>query len=224
VIGFYVYRNATRLNRAPLARSFLEEKGAEIGARTVVIPHLQSTVSLWMLRLDSELVYNGDAGATEPGPASRRHGVELANYYSPKPWLIFDGDVSWSQARFDGFNAAGPYIPEAVNRVVSGGASLDNYRRLFGSVRLRYFGPRPLVADNSVRSKATTLVNAEAGYQATKHLRVNLEVFNLGNAQASDIDYYFTSRLPGEPLQGVDDIHTHPTAPRTARVNLIIRF
>jgi hypothetical protein len=78
----------------PLVRG----RGAEVGVRTVTVPHLQSTVSLWALHLESELVYNGDVGATEPGPASRRYGVELANYYSPKPWLIFDGDFSWSQA------------------------------------------------------------------------------------------------------------------------------
>ena len=40
----------------------------------------------------------------------------------------------------------------------------------------------------------------------------------------SDIDYYFASRLPGEPLDGVDDIHTHPTAPRTFRVSLVLGF
>jgi hypothetical protein len=40
--------------------------------------------------------------------------------------------------------------------------------------------------------------------------------------QASDIDYYYTSRLPGEPLGGIDDIHLHPAAPRTARVSLIV--
>jgi hypothetical protein len=44
-----------------------------------------------------------------------------------------------------------------------------------------------------VCSEATTLLNVEGGYQATKHVRVNLEVFNLGNAQVSDIDYFFTS-------------------------------
>jgi len=204
----------------PLVRA----RGAEIGVRTVRLTHLQSTLSLWTLHLDSELVYNGDLGATEPGPASQRHGVEFANYYSPRPWLIFDGDLSWSQARFDGFNEAGPYIPEAVNRVVSAGASLDNYHRLFGSLRLRYFGPRPLVEDNSVRSRATTLVNLEGGYQATKHARLNLEIFNLTNMRASDIDYYFTSRLPGEPLDGVQDIHTHPTVPRTVRFTLSVGF
>jgi outer membrane receptor protein involved in Fe transport len=204
----------------PLVRA----KGAEVGVRTVVVPHLQSTVSLWTLRLGSELVYDGDAGATEPGPASKRYGVEFANYYSPKPWLVFDGDYSWSRARFSAFNEAGPYVPEAVDTVISGGASIDNLHKTFASLRLRYFGPRPLIEDNSVRSKATTLVNLEAGYQLLPGLRVNLEVFNLANESVSDIDYYFASRLPGEPLSGIEGIHTHPAVPRTARVSMIIGF
>jgi hypothetical protein len=80
----------------PLVRA----KGAEVGLRTVAIPRLQTTVALWSLRLASELVYNGDAGATEPGPASARYGLEISNYYSPTKWLVFDGDLSFSRARF----------------------------------------------------------------------------------------------------------------------------
>ncbi len=204
----------------PLVRA----KGAEVGFRTVKVPHLQSTVSLWTLRLDSELVYNGDIGGTEPGPASKRWGVEFTNYYSPKPWLVFDGDLSKSQARYSEFNPDGQYVPEAVDLVISGGASIDNFHRTFASLRLRYFGPRTLTADDSIRSKATTLLNLEGGYQLAKQLRVNVEVFNLANAAVSDIDYYFASRLPGEPLSGVEDIHTHPAVPRTARVSLIVGF
>ena len=204
----------------PLVRA----KGAEVGVRTVALPHLQSTISLWTLRLGSELVYNGDLGATEPGPASKRYGIEIANYYSPRPWLIFDADVSKSTARFSEFNEAGQDVPESVDLVISGGASIDNFHRTFASLRLRYFGPRPLVEDNSRRSKATTLVNLEGGYQLARQLRVNLEVFNLANSKVSDIDYYFASRLPGEPLDGVEDFHTHPTAPRTFRVSLVLGF
>jgi len=204
----------------PLVRA----TGAEAGVRTVTVRHLQSTVSLWALHLASELVYNGDVGATEPGPASKRYGVEFANYYSPKPWLVFDGDLSWSQARFSEFNEAGPYVPEAVNTVVSGGASIDNFHRTFASLRLRYFGPRPLVEDNSVRSKATTLLNFEGGYQFAKALRLNAQIYNLFDAEVSDIDYYFASRLPGEPVEGIEDIHVHPAVPRTLRVSFVVGF
>jgi outer membrane receptor protein involved in Fe transport len=75
-----------------------------------------------------------------------------------------------------------------------------------------------------VQSKATTLVNLQAGYQVGKNAKLALDVFNLFNAADSDIDYFYTSRLLGEPLEGIDDIHTHPTPPRTARINLVLRF
>ena len=204
----------------PLVRA----TGAEVGVRTVAVKHLQSTISLWTLRLGSELVYNGDIGATEPGPSSKRYGVEFANYYAPKKWLIFDGDLSMSRARFTEDTGGGQFVPEAVGVVVSGGASVDNFHRMFGSLRLRYFGPRALVEDDSVRSKATTLLNIEGGYGFTNNLRLNVELFNVANAQVSDIDYFFASRLPGEPPGGVEDIHIHPAVPRTARVGLVVGF
>jgi len=72
----------------------------------------------------------------------------------------------------------------------------------------------------SVRSKATKLVNLEGGYQVRKNVRAVCEVFNLFDDAVSDIDYYFASRLPGEPLGGVNDIHSHPAVPRTARLGL----
>lgn len=204
----------------PLVRA----KGAEIGMRSVAIPHLQTTVSLWMLRLGSELVYNGDVGATEPGPASRRHGVEVANYFSPLRWLVFDGDLSFSSATFAGEALAGQFVPEAVNTVISAGVSVDGLHRMSGSLRWRYFGPRPLVEDDSVRSKSTSLANLQLGYQPIRRLRVTVDLFNLFNTTASDIDYYFTSRLPGEPLEGIDDLHFHPAVPRTLRVNATVTF
>jgi outer membrane receptor protein involved in Fe transport len=204
----------------PLVRA----TGAELGLRTVALAHLQTTVSLWTLRLGSELVYNGDAGATEPGPASERHGVELANYYSPSRWLTFDADLSLSRARFTDPDPAGQYVPEAVGTVVSAGASIDGFHRAVGSLRWRYFGPRALVQDDSVRSKATSLVNLQGGYQLLKNLRATADVFNLFDGKVSDIDYYFASRLPGEPLGGIQDIHIHPAVPRTIRISAVIAF
>lgn len=204
----------------PLVRA----RGAEIGIRTVAVPHLQSTVSWWTLRLGSELVYNGDVWATEPGPASQRHGVEIANYYSPTRWLMLDADISRSTARFMEANPGAQYVPEAVGTVVSAGVGVNGFRRTFAGLRWRYFGSRALVEDNSVRSRPTSVVNLQAGRQLSKSLRVTTDVFNLFDARHSDIEYYFASRLPGEPLQGVDDIHFHPVVPRTMRVSMIVGF
>ena len=204
----------------PLVRA----KGAEVGLRTVAARHLQSTVTLWTLSLASELVFAGDAGTTEASRPSHRYGVEWANYFTPRPWLILDGDVSWSHAQFTDVGPAGDRVPGSVATVISAGATLDSRRNVFGSVRLRYFGPRALVEDDSVRSKATSLVNLEGGYRLARNLKVAVDVFNLLNAKNSDIDYYYTSRLRGEPLDGISDIHFHPTLPRTARLNLVVGF
>jgi outer membrane receptor protein involved in Fe transport len=207
-------------NPADRVTPLVRAKGAEVGIRTVALPHLHSTVSVWTLRLASELVYNGDAGATEPGPASTRHGVEIANYYSPSRWLVLDADVSLSQARF----VHGAHVPEAVGTVVSAGMTVSNVHRVSGSIRLRYFGSRALIEDNSVRSNPTTMVNAGIWYQLTKHVRITGDVFNLLNAKDSDIDYFFASRLPGEAPAGIEDVHFHPTVPRTLRAGLTVGF
>ncbi|PWT83581.1 MAG: TonB-dependent receptor [Blastocatellia bacterium] len=204
----------------PLVRA----KGAEAGVRTIAVPHLQTSMALWSLDLDSELVFLGDAGTTEAGRPSRRYGVELASYYTPRPWMTFDFDVSMSRAHFSNADPAGAHIPGSVETVVSGGATFESFHNLFGSVRLRYFGPRPLIEDNSIRSEATTLVNLEGGYRLAKDVKIRLDVFNVLNVRNSDIDYYYASRLPGEPAGGVNDIHFHPTLARNARISLVFGF
>jgi hypothetical protein len=204
----------------PLVRA----KGAEVGVRTIRIRGLQSTLSLWYLDLDSELLFVGDAGTTEAGRPSRRAGVEWANYARLKPWLTVDGDLAWSRARFQDADPAGPYIPGALDQVASAGVTVEPSRVVFGSVRLRHFGPRPLVEDATVRSNGTSLWNGAIGYRLSPAARVVLEGFNLFDAAVSDIDYFYRSRLPGEPLDGVDDVHTHPALPRTLRLAMHVSF
>jgi outer membrane receptor protein involved in Fe transport len=204
----------------PLVRA----KGAEGGIRTVAIPHLQSSLTVWTLSLASELVFTGDAGTTEPSRPSHRYGVEFANYYAPRPWLFLDGDISWSHARFTESDPVGDDVPGSVGTVISAGVTLDSLRNVYGSLRLRYFGPRSLIEDDTVRSEATSLLNFEGGYKLSKRAKIGVDVFNLLNARDSDIDYYYASRLPGEPAGGVNDIHLHPTLSRTARINLIVGF
>jgi hypothetical protein len=108
--------------------------------------------------------------------------------------------------------------------VISGGLTFEPRNRAFGSLRVRHFGPRPLIEDASVMSKSTTLWNGEVGYSLTSRARLVLDLFNVFDAEVSDIDYFYRSRLPGEPADGVDDVHTHPSLPRSARVTLQVGF
>ena len=204
----------------PLVRA----RGAELGIRTVRVRRLQSTVALWYLGFDSELLFIGDAGITEASRPSRRFGVEWTNYARLKAWLTAEADMSFSRARFTDHAAEGDVIPGALDRVVSGALTVEPAKRVFGSIRLRHFGPRPLIENASVRSESTTIWNGEIGYGVTSRTRLMFEMFNLLDSKVSDIDYFYTSRLPGEPLVGVEDIHLHPSLPRAARVTLQMSF
>jgi TonB dependent receptor/Carboxypeptidase regulatory-like domain/TonB-dependent Receptor Plug Domain len=204
----------------PLARA----EAAEVGVRCLPLPGWQTTVSLWALDIASELVFSGDAGTTEASRPSRRYGVEWSNSFRVRPWLTLDADVALSHARFRDGSSAGAFIPGAPRSVVSAGFSVEGIAGFFGSLRVRYFGPRPLVEDGSVRSEASSAVNALVGYEILRGVRARVELFNLLDAKVSDVDYAYRSRLPGEPAEGVEDLHFHPAAPRSARFGLSYAF
>ncbi len=204
----------------PLVRA----RGAELGLRTLAVKGLHATAALWQLDLDSELLFVGDAGTTEASRPSRRRGIELTADYAPRDWLKLDASYAFSRARFTDDDPAGDRIPGAIEGVFAAGAAVHDAGRWSGSLRVRFFGPRPLIEDDSVRSKASTLVNADVSFLLKPGWSIQASVFNLLDAKVSDIDYSYTSRLPGEPTDGVDDIHTHPSPPRTFRVGLVGSF
>ena len=203
----------------PLVRA----KGAELGVRTLAIPKAHATLALWSLDLDSEQLYVGDAGTTEASRPSRRLGFECAVDYVPRPWLALDASFAWSRARFTDDGPKGDRIPSGIEGVASAGIALTGRRGWLGNLRWRYFGPRALVEDDSVRSKPAHVFTAQVGY-GFRRLSVKLDVFNLFDSAVSDIDYFYASRLPGEPAPGRPDIHRHPMEPRTVRLGVGVRF
>ena len=203
----------------PLVRS----RGLELGVRSEVIAGLQSALSVYRLDFDSELTFAGDAGTTQAGRPSRRLGFEFSNYYKPTQWLTVDADVSFARARFRNVDPAGDRIAGAVEGVASLALAVDNLGPYFGALQLRYFGPRPLIEDNSVRSKSTSTLNGRIGYKVSPGVKVELEGFNLTNRKDSAIDYFYTSQLKGE-VAPVADIHFHPIESRSFRLTLIANF
>lgn len=204
----------------PLVRT----KGAEIGVRTRAVEQLQTSLSLWMMDSDSELVFAGDTGGTEPTGPSRRSGIEWANYWTPASWFILDADVAISRARYkDPSSSGGAYIPEAIEQTVSIGAAVTDYDDYFGGLRLRYFGSRALIEDNSVRSKPSTLVNLKAGRHVAENFDLSMDVYNLFNAKTYDIEYYYESQLATETAPVLDHM-VHPGEPRSVRLTLTYRY
>lgn len=203
----------------PLVRT----NGYEVGVRTEVVRGWQSSVSLWQLDAASELLFVGDAGTTEPSRPSRRYGVEWTNFYTLTDWLAFDADLSWSHARFKDTAPEGDFIPGAVTTTANLGVTVDHLGSWFGALRMRYFGPRPLIEDNSVRSQASALTNLRLGYRIDKRTNIALDVYNLFDRKVNDIEYWYDSQLANE-TSPVFDRHVHPTEPRTLRVTLSHRF
>ena len=199
-------------------------RGGELGLRSEIVPGLQSSLALWRLDIDSELVFVGDAGETEPSRASRRSGIEWNNHYIAAPWLLFDLDLAASRARYTQDDPVGNFIPGSLDKVASFGVTVTDIGRWFGAFEMRYFGPRPLIEDNSVRSASTALAYARVGYKFSPATSLTLDAFNLFDRQASDVDYYYPSRLPGEAADGVNDIHFHPVEPRSFRLTLAHKF
>ena len=170
---------------------------------------------MFVLEYASELLFVGDAGTTEASRPSRRVGFEWTNHYKPLPWLGFDLDVAMTRARFTDFDPAGDYIPGSPNMVVSAGVVVGKATGWFGAAKLRYFGPRPLIEDNSVRSSPTTLVNARVGYRFENGMRLQLDAYNLFNVKANQIEYYYESRLASEPVRR-RDLRPPPPSGRAA--------
>ncbi len=210
------------LTAAERVNPMVRARGAEIGVRTAALRYTQLALTAWSLELDSELLYVGDAGVTEANRASRRRGLELGAYFTPREWLTIDADLAWSHARFSEFDATGNHIPGAVDRVASMGIALQHPNGWFGGARFRHFGAAPLIEDDSVRSDPTTLVNIEAGFRFTRW-SLSLAAFNVFDSTDNDITYFYESRLADEPAP-VADRHFHPVEPRTLRMTVETRW
>jgi outer membrane receptor protein involved in Fe transport len=170
---------------------------------------------------------------TTPGRPGQRKGIELTASYKPLPWLRLDGDFAATHARYaNGDNGAadtepghpGSYIPGAANMIASASATLEDLGPWFGALRFRYFARRPLIEDNSVTSKPTTLVDLRVGYKFSEQARLWLDILNLfDNTGAHRIDYFYPSQLANETAP-VYDVHFKPVEPLSVRFTLSMTF
>ena len=220
----------------------VQTKGGEVGVRTAAVPHLQSTLSLWYLHSNSELQQDGDTGGTVASEqSSNRYGIEWANFYTPLEHWAFDFDLADSRAQFtqiDPGDAAytnvgggqypvqgpgGRWVPEAVGLVISSGVTVQSYKGFWGSLRLRYFGPRNLTSDAIYRSASTALLNAEVGYHINEKWSIEAQLFNLLDRYDHDIDYAYISRITPTAAAAFTDVF-HPVEPFQVRVGFRYTF
>ena len=205
------------VTRAP---ALVGSVGKEIGARTEIIPGLQSSLALWSLNSSSELVYSADSGGTGINGASKRYGVEFNNHMVINDHLLFDADLAWTRARFAHQNengATGDQIPNAVSKVASIGLSAHKVGPWSGDVKLLYIGGYPLSQDGVLRAPSAIVTNLRVQHQLNAWAALSLDVLNVFDRKYSDIayeqDYRITSTGPVVP----NGITVHPGEPRELR-------
>jgi outer membrane cobalamin receptor len=96
------------------------------------------------------------------------------------------------------------------------------------SSTVRFVGPRDADEERTQTARGYTLVEIGARYRydlpGGRALDVFLTIENLFNVDWRETQFYDTSRLPGEPPPGVNDIHYTPGNPRTFLGGLAYRF
>lgn len=221
-------QDGTATTAVPL---IVKAKGSELGMRAAPLPGWNSSLSVWQMDLASELVFIGDEGITEPKGASQRHGVEWSNYITPVDGWIIDADIAWSQARFKEANPenGGRHVPNAIPLTASLGLSADNGGPWFGGLRLRYLGAYALEESAEQKSAPFWMANLKAGYRFSPKLQLTLDVLNLFDKKANDIEYWGGACTRNETLGGtcnggIDGRLVHPLEPRSLRLGLRVSF
>ena len=204
---------------APL---FSRAEGAEVGAR-YENGGFTTTASFWGLKLSSELVYQGDSGDTATTSATTRTGVELLVNWLIRPGIDLDLAAAATHARYDDNAAGGNRIPNALEYVVTAGATVRVSANSSAEITVRRVGPAPLIETNAARSRPATVANLSYNYNIGS-ATLSVEMLNVFDSRNNDITYFYTSRLRGEPIDGVDDYHFHPVEPREVRAAIRYSF
>jgi outer membrane receptor protein involved in Fe transport len=198
----------------------------EIGLRTDIIPKVHIQIAAFQQDFNSELVYNADTGQDEAGAPSRRKGLEFSAQYHPLRWLELNTDLSFAKPRYRtndlaAYGLNGPYIADAPYFTYSAGILVNNLGRWSGSLQWRRLGTHPLSdGDRLPEDNGYSEFNLDVSYALPHGWKIGATVLNIFNSKDDAADYYYTTRLPGEPAEGVTDFQVHPLDPRAARFTL----
>jgi hypothetical protein len=205
--------------------------GYEFGFRTRILPRTDISATYWFLNLQSELVFNSDDGTTTALGATHREGLEFATKIRLLDWLTFDGAFTYTtHANFLHPTLAAtpdPVPGTAIPLAPIWTARWDLTARLpWGlstDLGMIYVGNRALDPLRQQTARGYTLFNWTGRYRY-KNLEAFLSIENLTNTEWREGQFFFTSRLQGEPAAGVPDVHFTPGNPRTFLGGLTLRF
>lgn len=180
--------------------------GYELGARTRQFDKLDIAAALWLIDLDSELVFSGDAGSDEASPQTRRWGIDFETRYQILRWLSVDYDLSFADPRFRGeeaiAEAGGSAIPLAPTLYMNGGITAELPYGFSVGLRGRYLDDRPANEDRTLVARGFFLLDLVGRYR-WRNLELSLQMLNLTNTDWREAQFADNSCVRSEQ-QGVD--------------------
>jgi outer membrane receptor protein involved in Fe transport len=194
-------------------------QGWELGLRTRLAERLDLAIAYWWLNLQREFVFVGDEGVTEVNPRSRRRGVEVSTEAELLPWLFLQGDLGYSSAEF----SSGGKVPQAPRLVASAGLVARHPSGFSAELRYKTLGERYGTESHEPRLRSWSVWNLQGRYRRGP-VEVSVTLENLFDSDWESAEYFYASRVPGEPPEGVEDRHFVPGYPRNVRVGLSFFF
>jgi len=202
--------------------ALVRAKGSEIGLRFEPYQGLNVTLAHFWMTLDSELLFVGDAGTSEPNEATRRRGIEFTAFWKFSDNWVLDFNATKNHARFSTLPRGFNHVPDAHEVTANAGITYIHPKGFTGSFRVRHFSDSPLEESNSVRKPGTTLFNLGLSWDLG-HSEIGLDVLNVFDSKGDDINYWFESQLAGES-EAVEDFHFHPVESRAYRLMYRYKF
>ncbi len=227
--AFYLYTgkgfhsNDTRVVIAQNAIQTLPAAyGADLGMRFKPYKQLVLNPAVWVLYLEQEFVYVGDAAVVEPGGKTMRKGIDLSARWQIVEWLFIDADINYTLANAIDSPEGENYIPLAAPLTSIGGINIQTQKGWNGSVRYRYMADRPANEAGSVIAEGYFINDLVLNY-TTEQYEIGVEVQNIFNVEWNEAQFDTESRLQDE-LMPVSELHFTPGVPFFAKANMSIYF
>jgi hypothetical protein len=218
-------------------RPLVQSVGYELGTRTRRFDdRLSASAALWLIDLESEIVFCGDCGFIEgaqtgtsfgqQGP-TRRWGVDFDVRYEIADWLFADYDLSWADPRFKD----GLAIPIAPTLFMNGGLTAEFANGFSAAARIRYLDDRPANENRTLTAPGYILMDLFLKYR-WKNVELGVDFLNIGDFDWQEAVFADTSCVASEVRNGrcgnprgpVDDIHFTPGDPFAVRGRMIVYF
>ena len=210
------------LTGAPVTRKdiFIPVTSGEIGMNYQT-ERVRTSVAVWHKKSDAEIIFSPERNTTISSRSSKRTGIEWFTKYSPDENLSLDFSATYARMKYtepDPLDSTlGDTIPGIPQVVGKAGVTYYPAAGYYVALEGKYIGRRPLDENDTVESSAFSVFNFRVGYR-WRDLSMHFDILNMFDNNSHEVDYLYRSRLPGEPVGGIDDSHYRILLPRTYRL------